>query len=118
MEYRVPIHGDRIPLVYLKYRPVDKRFDPRLNTRVDVTSTAAAFTDAEQATLLRCARVMGLDFGDMDVLRDVRDGRIYAVDVNNTPCGPPSPLTDADKAHALTVLAESFRRFIECPGQQ
>ncbi|MEO8621638.1 MAG: hypothetical protein ABI625_11270 [bacterium] len=113
MEYRVPIHGDAIPLVYLKYRPANLRFDPRLNTHVAVATTSSVFTHDEQVALLRCARLMGIDFGEMDVLRDANDGRIYAVDVNNTPCGPPAPLSAGDKAHALTTLATSFRHLVE-----
>lgn len=32
---------------------------------------------------------MGLDYGELDILRNNLDGRIYVVDVNKTLWGPP-----------------------------
>ncbi len=31
---------------------------------------------------------IGLDFGELDVLRDIGDGRLYIVDAANTPHSP------------------------------
>ena len=116
MEHRVVIHGDTIPLVYLKYRPESARFVPVTNTRIEIADPAAVFTGAERATLLRFARAMGADVADMDVLRDAGDGRIYAVDVNSTPFGPPSGLPGGCKGRALRRLAETFRALVERSG--
>lgn len=43
----------------------------------------------EAELLLRLCRALGLDYGELDVLRDVEDGKLYVVDVNNTPWAPP-----------------------------
>jgi hypothetical protein len=112
MEYRIAIHGDRIPVVYLKYRPVAARFNPLTNTRIELHDPMVVFTDRERAALVRCAKAMGLDFCDMDVLRDVRDGRIYAVDVNCCSFGPPVKLERA-RGRALRLLADSFQGLVE-----
>ena len=45
----------------------------------------------------------------MDILRDNDAGRIYIVDVNNTPHGP-SQLTKEQKKHALEVLTDEFKK--------
>ena len=39
------------------------------------------------AKILAVCREMGLDYGELDVLRDREDGRLYILDVNDTPSG-------------------------------
>jgi hypothetical protein len=39
---------------------------------------------------------IGLDFGELDLLRDRADGRIYVVDVNPTVNGPTVVLSASD----------------------
>lgn len=53
---------------------------------------------------------MGLDWGELDILRNKDDGRAYIVDVNNTPAGPPNHLSKEDKERALQQLATTFAR--------
>lgn len=66
------------------------------------------FADAEQGALLEfCARI-GLDYGELDVLRDNDSGTIYVVDANRTPIRPRG-LTKADEDAAFGPLAEALR---------
>ena len=58
------------------------------------------------------ARKLGIDYGEFDVLRD-KDRRIYVVDANNTPYGPPNELSEGDCTRALVLLANEFVRLIE-----
>jgi hypothetical protein len=58
------------------------------------------------------ARKMGIDYGEFDILRD-KDGRIYVVDVNNTPWGPPNGLPEFESNIALKRLVKSFDRLLE-----
>lgn len=89
-EYRVPITGCEIPLVVIKRRPVAQRFDRTAGTARLVSATDVF--DAEETRLLLefCDRI-GLEFGDLDVLRDRSDGRIHVIDANPTPGGPGGP---------------------------
>jgi hypothetical protein len=57
---------------------------------------------------LRLCREMRLDFGELDVLRDRHDGRIYVVDVNRTPWGPPRTLGTRGALRAIDLVAEAF----------
>ena len=52
---------------------------------------------------------MNLEYGDLDILRDNDDGRIYIVDANNTPHGP-SQLTKEEKKSALDILTREFKK--------
>jgi hypothetical protein len=61
----------------------------------------------ELEQILYLARKMGVDYGEFDVLRD-KDKRIYVVDVNNTPAGPPNGLPEGEVKAALERLVKSF----------
>jgi hypothetical protein len=107
LDIRVPIVRDQIPFVYLKYRRVRSRFS-NMNSRVHMAAPDSVFSGDETAKIKRFAERLGLDFGELDVLRDVDDGKIYIIDVNNTPCGPPNHLGRAGSKRAVQLLTQSF----------
>ena len=111
LDYRVPIHGDQIPLVYLKYRPVASRFSNE-NSYSEMNEPASIFSESELQTLFKFAKSMGIDYGEFDVLRD-KDGLIYVVDSNTTPWGPPNGLPESLTGQALKLMAASFKMMIE-----
>ena len=108
LDYRCPtVFGD-IPLVFLKERPVNKRF-ANLNTRVRITDTADCFSAEELSKIKAFCAAMQLDWGGLDILRDAKDGRIYIVDVNKTDMGPPLALPIKDKLSAVKTLGHALR---------
>ena len=111
LDYRVPVHGNNIPLVYLKYRPMETRFS-NTNNFVEMKETPEIFSDEEIEKILKFTEKMGIDFGELDILRD-KDGRIYIVDVNSSPWGPPNGLPVADQKMAVKILTKSFEELIE-----
>lgn len=111
LDYRVPVHGDRIPLVYLKYRPLQRRFSNR-NDHVNIKPSSEVFSHSEASNIIKFARRMNMDFGELDVLRD-SDGRIFIVDANSTPFGPPNGLNESDHKRALTIMRNSFQALIQ-----
>lgn len=112
LDLRVAVVGGRVALVYRRYRPEDRRFRSG-NERAELAVTSDVLTSDEVRRLERFAGDMGLDLGEMDVLRDAADGRIYVVDVNTTPWGPPSGLVDEDVEPALDGLAAALRDIVE-----
>jgi len=111
LDHRVPVHGDRVPLVYLKYRPVETRFS-NINTLVRLGAPETVFSSEELNHIVLLARKMGIDYGEFDVLRD-KDQRIYVVDANHTPLGPPNGLPEHESQIALGRLAKAFDQFLE-----
>lgn len=107
VDIRVPIVGHVIPLIYWKYRDAKFRFS-NWNDRAIIDSPDSAFSESELELIRAFSDKLGLDFGELDVLRDNDDGRIYIVDVNNTPCGPPNHLAKADSKHAVNILSNCF----------
>ena len=46
--------------------------------------------------MIRFCRAAGADYAELDVLRDRKNGRIYAVDLNQTPTGPQARMIARD----------------------
>lgn len=111
LDYRVPVHGGRLPLVYKKYRAREVRFANE-NAVVRLAEPDAVFSAGEQERIRAFARQMGIDYGEFDVLRDNGDGRIYIVDANHTPWGPPDGLSEADEWAALRRMGVTFKALL------
>lgn len=111
VDLRVPIFGEDIPFVRVKYRPISKRFDHAGRSQVndDVNPTDEVLSPTEQSRILALCRAMGLNYGELDVLRDRDTGRIYVVDVNNTPTGPTFVSADRETIKwCFDVMAQSL----------
>lgn len=109
VDLRVPVLGGEIPFVYVKRRPLRARFANE-NTSVAVVAAGEVFSPAEAAGLRAFCRGMGLDLGELDVLRDAGSGLIYVVDVNMTAWGPPRPLRTAAAVRAVRAYAAALAR--------
>ena len=121
-EYRVPIFGRTIPAVYVKYRPLDAQF--KEFNGVDLVTPDSVLSEEERALLVAFAGALQMEYGELDVLRDHDDGRIYVVDANNTPTGPARGFRPEQSVEALrllqpafdALLAESARRIVHDAG--
>ena len=111
LQIRPVIVGGRIVLVYEKWRDYPHWFK---GSELTIPKTAADFfTDDEAALLLRFADAIGLDYGELDVVRDGADGPIYVVDANRTPVRPkglPDESVDAAFAPQAAAFAELLSR--------
>ena len=87
-EFRVPYFDGTIPVCYVKYRPIKERFGS-YNTNVNLADAKEVFSPTECSRIVDFCKDLGFDCGELDVLRDIDDGRIYIVDANTTPWGPP-----------------------------
>ncbi len=112
LDYRPVVHGDNMPLVYLKYRPEKTRFS-NTNHHVEMARVEDVFSAQEQKNIIRFAQKMGIDYGEFDILRDKSDGRIYITDANITPWGPPNGLSHEDQVRAVDALTETFAALVE-----
>ena len=106
-DIRVPVFGQVIPFCYRKRRPIASRFSNE-NTSASLCEAKTVLSGREVQQILTFCDAMGLDYGELDVLRDKDDGRLYVVDVNNTPWGPPNHLDRASVRVALQRLSQAF----------
>jgi len=107
-DIRVPIFENRIPFVYYKYRLKNDRFDNYFWADV-VKHIGKVFTPDEIKKMLIFCQKIGLQYGELDVLRDKDDKKIYIVDVNNTPSGPSiHKISLGDFIFAIIQMAKTF----------
>ena len=115
-DIRVPVIGNRIPFVYIKSRPMGIRFS-NANSTATITATENYLSKDEIDSILKFCRAVGLDYGELDVLRDAKTQEIFVVDVNNTPSGPPNGLTTNEVMHALREMSWVFASEFLIPGE-
>lgn len=110
-DIRVPVLGGQIPFVYVKRRLIENRFIDR-DFEANCTSlkdVEEILTQQEVDRILLFCKGINLDYCELDVLRDNADGRIYIVDANCCPAGPPSYMSEIESKNAVLRLAKSFQ---------
>lgn len=123
LDMRVPIFKDRIPLVYVylkKNLTAEQRFHGYTSLiSVQLVEAHDVFAEEEIHKIISFCQRIGLDYGELDVLRDQTDQRIYIVDANNTPTSrllfeplilPPETciLSPKDRHIAIQKMAHAF----------
>lgn len=107
MDIRVPIVGRSIPFVYLKFRPIATRF-ANVNTRARFEKIDTLLTPTEQQQILDLADRLGLELGEVDVVRDRPSGKIYVIDISNSPYGPPNHIDPVSYHQALHAYCSAL----------
>ncbi|MFI4916443.1 MAG: hypothetical protein ACIAS6_08055 [Phycisphaerales bacterium JB060] len=119
LDLRVTVVGEELAGAFRKYRPTRDRF-LNTNDHAFFHRPGDLFSDEEQRQILAFAREIGLELGEIDVLRDNNSGRIYAIDANSTPHSPPTVLEGPLAAWPImTSAAQAFERqyLSGTPGQ-
>lgn len=111
VDIRVPVIQGKIPLVYLKFKSKKNRFTNKAH-RATLHSPREIFSSEEIEQIEKYALAMKVDFCEFDVLRHKGNKKIYIIDVNKTPYGPPHPLNKVDKAIAIKKLSDAFMHMI------
>jgi len=111
VDIRVPVIGNKIPLVYLKFKTLKNRFTNKAH-RATLHKPEEIFSDEEISQIEKYAVAMKVDFCEFDVLRHKGNQKIYIIDVNKTPYGPPDPLNRKDKMIALKKLSDAFMTMV------
>ena len=106
-EIRVPIFRNIIPFVFFKRRSKGLRFTSK--NRSMTISKALDYLSAEECeSIISYCQKVGLEYGELDILRCDESGKIYIIDVNNTPWWPPNNLGDIDRNIALNLMWNAF----------
>jgi hypothetical protein len=114
-DVRVPVIGKKIPFVYIIYKSIKDRFSNAVH--VEKAETHDVFSPGELSNLIRFCQEFGLDYGELDALRDGKNGLLYVVDANNTPAGPARRLSEKERQDALSTLSETFKQTFLSNGE-
>ncbi len=109
LHLRLVLIGGQIVLTYAKWRDYPHWFQG-----VELTlprATDEFLSPAEQRLLRRFADALGLEYGEIDALRDRESGLVYPVDANRTPVRPKG-LPVESVAEAFGPQAEAFAALI------
>jgi len=87
-DLRLLVFSGEIPFVYLQKRRRADRFG-YTNALASIAQVSAVLEPAEIERIVEFCQRFGLDYGEVDVVRDASDGRVYVLDINKTPLGPP-----------------------------
>ena len=107
VDLRARIVGTRITSVTEMRRALEHPFEDRLASCIPI-GTDQALSPEEQRLIVAFCRRLGMDQGELDILRDNQDHRIYIVDANKTTCGPPPKLNFKAGYDALLLAAEAM----------
>lgn len=109
-DLRVVVVNGQLPVVYRKRKSEAVRYTND-TAEVDLAqSPKNVLSEAEIGQILSISSKMCAEFSELDVLRDRGDGRIYCVDLNPTPYGPPAGLTAMDRNASAMVVSEVIRK--------
>jgi hypothetical protein len=84
LDYRVPVFKDYIPFVYEKFVLIQDKFIS-FGAKVNLKETDEVFTNDEISKMIQMCKEMGIEYAELDVMRSTDNGKIYVVDVNDTP---------------------------------
>jgi hypothetical protein len=115
MDYRVPVVFGKIPHVYMKFKHYDFRFTNEVRFTVYKETDDVLYPE-EQKLIKEFALKMGGDFCELDVLRNNTDAKVYVIDVNKTPYGPPFGLREQDVTQAIQNLADVINDHVQGPA--
>jgi hypothetical protein len=92
MDIRVPVYRDVISeYLSIWIKPKEARFLVNFGER-RCAHPSEILSQEEQQNILCFCRKLGLEFGELDVLRHRPEGKIYIVDANPTPDGGEIPI--------------------------
>lgn len=98
-----------LPLVcYVKRRPKATRFLNANSSAQLVKDPRDVLSKAELALIAAFCEAARFDYGGLDILRDRKTMKIYIVDANNTPRGPPKELPEHEQREALLRIGDEF----------
>ena len=108
-DLRVVVIQGQVPVVYRKRKSQGVRYTNE-TAEVDLAeSPKNVLSDTEIAQIASLSAKMRSEFAELDVLRDREDQRIYCVDLNPTPYGPPAGLTEGERSRALDQVHALLR---------
>jgi len=112
VEYRVPVVMGSVPLIYVLHNDIPHDKIKTATRTGHVAEAQDLFSQDEVRKILKFCRSLGLDFGELDVMRSNEDGAIYILDANKTPGGfgmcNRMNWDASERRHAIDRLSQAF----------
>jgi len=108
IDLRVPYIAGIAPVCWIKCRSIEKRFASQ-SEWARLATPDELFSADEQQFITRFCEEVHLEYGELDVLRDVQSDSIYIVDVNPTPHPLTKGIERREWTRAVQQTAVRFR---------
>lgn len=115
VEYRTPIILGEIPLVYVSQRdyPTSDIRDCKRHL-LTPTATEDIFSPQEVEGIIAFSQEIGMDIGELDIMRSIDDGCIYIIDANKTSAGfgllNKANWCLSERNKVVEILAQNFEK--------
>jgi hypothetical protein len=86
MDMRLLIFGSKVAFVVKRFKHISNPFDGGVGAEPCEVRDVLSQDEIEKVN--KFCEEFGLEYGEIDSLRDIDDGKLYLVDANNTPSGP------------------------------
>jgi hypothetical protein len=110
---RPVVLGTSVPMAFEVRRETPAWFHGGVT--VGPVDPTTLYSPAEIDLLVRFCALIGMEYGEIDVLRDRTDGRIYVVDANRTPLRPLTMPPECDEA-VYSLMSAAFAEFLAKRG--
>jgi hypothetical protein len=107
-QLRLPIFNGNIPFALIKYKRISNPF--ACSEWGSWAEVSDHLTREEVILIQKFCTEIGLDYGELDVLRDRTEGRIYIVDANKTPTIRFDGYKMKDAQEIMRRMAEAFQK--------
>jgi len=109
-EYRCTIIGGEIVICWERTVPRLLHFPKGIVGYYDGCEVVSPFTSLESQDILTFCGLFGIDFADIDIMRD-DDGKLYIIDVNETAS---YNILYGRPKDELLLIAEKFKEMLKC----
>jgi hypothetical protein len=108
-DYRLVFIRGSISLAYRKYKSKSTRFTNMCESAC-ITEVTQALSSEELRSTQRMMNLLHVDYAELDALRDAQSGKLFVIDVNPTPWGPPAELSAEQEVIAIKTMAKAFEQ--------
>ena len=110
---RVPVFNNHIPCLFLK-KSFHRFKESRMRIEIIWPDKIKDYIKPKELKWLRrFNQLAGVDFAEIDMIRDVNTGKIYVIDINNLAGdGIYNKLSKEDTLKVRQIFASYFRRFV------
>jgi len=112
-DIRIPVFGKSIPLVFFKNKDVSIRFTGRSSVShiIYPSEFNYFFPPGLLDKVLWFCEVIGMDYGEVDLLYDKQENRYYVIDANKTPGNAIFfQFTPAVKKKVIEIMSLAFEK--------
>ncbi len=112
MDIRIHIFKDTIPFLLKRYKTTEDIF--HITIDAEMAETDDLLSSEEQKKVIEYCKKLGMNYGELDALRDNHDGKLYIVDANNTPAGPIGPIYATKETYNMWLnrTSNAFEKYL------